>query len=73
MLCILVESGIAESVGLVGVGTLAPQIGGRWEIGPQNRWQERIWLVCRGVSVSRSHMSFYLRTGGGDDTCVVLL
>ena len=22
-------------------------------------------LVCRGVSVSRSHMSFYLRTGGG--------
>ena len=24
-------------------------------------------LVCRGVSVSRSHMSFNLRTGGGDD------
>ena len=28
-------------------------------------------LVGRGVSVSRSHMSFHLRTEGGD-TCVVL-
>ena len=31
-------------------------------------------LFAAGVSVTRSHMSFYLRTleGGGNDSCVAL-